>query len=179
MSDTKWLKKDIDIESFHNSIQELIGSRPTLDKEFMNIIFSKIQDKVEEYVGQQKQDKCDPYNPTIYVKFHFEPFFWILGLMCLSWLTVDLKKKIVHGDCHNPNHNLVGGHPYCKLGSQFHKGFYDSVFNTLKRLEDFAYEETPNVIEGKTTTNVKNLASDSTNKGQWSHMAIDRDGPPS
>jgi hypothetical protein len=179
MSDTKWLKKDIDVESFYNSIQELIGTRPTLDKEFMNIFFSKIQEKVEEYVGQQKQDKCDPYNPTIYVKSHFEPFFWILGLMCLSWLTVDLKKKIIFGDCHNPNHNLVAGHPYCKLGSQFHKGFYDSVFNTIKRLEDFAYEETPNPIEGKATTNLKNLSSDPTSKGQWSHLAIDRDGSPS
>jgi hypothetical protein len=179
MSELKWLKKDIDVESFYDSVQELISSRSALDKQFMNEMFSEAQEKVDEYVAQHKQDKCDPYNPTIYVKNHFEPFFWMIGLMSLSWLAVDLRKKTINGHCNNPNHNLIGGYPYCKIGSEFHKAFYESVFNTLKQLEDFVYENTPAPIEGKISTGSTkaSLLGPRSTGHSWSHVNVDKEQP--
>jgi hypothetical protein len=88
--------------------------------------------------------------PNAYIGYssgYFEPILWMLGLISLSWLTINLKKKTEEGHCQNPDHKLAHGHPYCSTGSEFHKGFYDAFLETLNVLTTFGHGQTPNVIE--------------------------------
>ncbi|MFL6321141.1 MAG: hypothetical protein ACJ72Q_11755 [Nitrososphaeraceae archaeon] len=60
----------------------------------------------------------------------------MLGLMALSWLTVNIKKKTENGHCHNPIHkaketNKPSG---CPIGSNFHRDLYSDYISIL---EDF------------------------------------------
>ena len=157
MNEQKWIKKNLDLESFYNDVQnifekggslpETVGRGPILDLVFMNLLFSKSKDKVDEYIGVETENRCSIQYRTVYSSSHFEPILWMLGLISLSWLTINLEKKTEDGHCQNPDHKLVQGHPYCNIGSEFHRGFYDALLGTLNVLTTFVHEQTPNVIE--------------------------------
>jgi hypothetical protein len=157
MKERKWIKKNLDLESFYNdvqnifekrgSLQEKVGRGAILDLVFMNLLSSTAQDKVDEYIGVETENRCSVQCPTVYGSGHFEPILWMLGLISLSWLTINLKKKTEDGHCQNPDHKLFQGHPYCNIGSEFHRGFYDALLETLNVLTTYVHEQTPNVIE--------------------------------
>ncbi|MDP9287468.1 MAG: hypothetical protein M3P08_04640 [Thermoproteota archaeon] len=73
-----------------------------------------------------------------------------LGLISLSWLVVNLKKKTIEGHCPNRNHKLIEGHPKCHVGNEFHKGFYNALANTLNELANFGSIQTPDAIGSET-----------------------------
>ena len=62
------------------------------------MLFSKSQDKVKEYIGTETETKYSSQNPTEYSSANFEPTLWMLGLISLSGLVVNLKKKTI--ECH-------------------------------------------------------------------------------
>jgi hypothetical protein len=60
---------------------------------------------------------------------------FLLGLMTLSWLKINIKKKTENGHCLNPAHEPKENKPTgCSIGSKFHKRLYDDY---LRILEDF------------------------------------------
>jgi hypothetical protein len=58
----------------------------------------------------------------------------MLGLMALSWLKVDLKKKTENGHCHNPVHKAKDTNKpaSCPIGSNFHKDLYSDYISVLE-----------------------------------------------
>lgn len=72
----------------------------------------------------------------MYSYIHNETTMMMLGLIVLSWLKVNLKKKTENGYCHNPTHKSTATTKpaNCPVGSIFHKELYDDFTNIL---EDF------------------------------------------
>ena len=62
-----------------------------------------------------------------------------LGLISLSWLVVNLKKKTIEGHCQNRNHKLIEGHPKCY-----------AFASTLNELANFGSIQTPDAIGSET-----------------------------
>ncbi len=60
----------------------------------------------------------------------------MLGIMALSWLKVNLKKKTENGHCHNSLHNTTETNKSanCLIGSNFHRDLY---IDFASLLEDF------------------------------------------
>jgi hypothetical protein len=60
----------------------------------------------------------------------------MLGLMTLSWLKVNLKKKTENGHCHNPIDRATETNKSasCPTGSNFHRDLYNDYISIL---EDF------------------------------------------
>jgi hypothetical protein len=60
----------------------------------------------------------------------------MLGIMVLSWLKVNLKKKTENGHCHNSLHSTVESNKSasCSIGSNFHNNLYNDYASIL---EDF------------------------------------------
>jgi len=60
----------------------------------------------------------------------------MLGIMILSWLKVNLKKKTENGHCYNSLHTRTETNKSasCSIGSNFHKDLYIDYISTL---EDF------------------------------------------
>jgi len=157
MSKGNWIKRELNLESFYKDIQnifdkrsslhETIGGGPILDLVFLYMLFTKTQERVNEYIGIETEDKCSSQNPTQYSSAHFESILWFLGLISLSWLIVNLNSKTRQGHCQNPNHESIEGHPYCPIGSEFHRGFYDALVASLNQLIIFASTQSPSVIK--------------------------------
>jgi hypothetical protein len=81
--------------------------------------------------GSNKEEEI-----TQYSHLHNESTLLTLGLMVLSWLKINLKKKTENGHCHNPTHRTseINKPANCPIGSEFHRKLYSDYISIL---EDF------------------------------------------
>ena len=92
-----------------------------------------------EYSGTPIQDRCAPdiTHSTSYGGYNYETNMLMLGLMALSWLTVNMKKKTELGHCRNPIHkttkNKIAG---CSIGSECCKGKKQAIVSNSEMLLD-------------------------------------------
>jgi hypothetical protein len=81
---------------------------------------------------------------TSYTEDHVENIVWILSLMTTSWLTINLRSKVLNGHCHNITHEHREQEPrLCSKGSQFHREFYDEIVKSLDDLLALAKLKNP------------------------------------
>jgi hypothetical protein len=76
----------------------------------------------------------------------------MIGLISLSWLSPNIKKKTEEGHCHNLNHKLENGHRYCEIDSKFHRKLYDDLVRTLQQITNDVKGYTQNVIQSTIIT---------------------------
>ena len=59
----------------------------------------------------------------------------MLGLVTLSWLKVNLKKKTENGHCHNPIHRATETNKSasCPTGSKFSQGLIQRLYINIGR----------------------------------------------
>jgi hypothetical protein len=148
LSDQQWFKKQLDLDAFYLAIQDMFASFGSpygaADNKiipngfFWSSLAINIILRSQEYSAEPAQNQCSNKEEEItkYSYLHTESIMIMLGLMALSWLKVDLKKKTENGHCHNPIHktkdtNKPAG---CPIGSNFHKDLYSDYISVL---EDF------------------------------------------
>lgn len=148
MSNQRWFKKQLDPDAFYLAIQDIFSAfGPPYGAADNKIIpngffWSSLAINVilrnQEYSGEPTQNQCSNKEEEItrYSYLHTESTMLMLGLMALSWLTVNIKKKTENGHCHNPIHkaketNKPSG---CPIGSNFHRDLYSDYISIL---EDF------------------------------------------
>lgn len=180
MSRQNWIKKNLDLESFYKEVNDIFDKRGSLEEKigrgrilelvFLDMLWLKAQQKVDEYIGIQSENQCSVENPVQYTSGHFEPILWMLGLISLSWLIVNLKSKTEDGHCYNKTlhqSNLdTHGHPMCSICSTFHKGFYDSLLSTLNQLVEFGSAQNPSVIDGENNSCAASMGKNTGNESQ-------------
>src|SRR6266487_5451024 len=92
------LRKPLDMYEFYNGIQNLLKNSGLDLRSLHNLAGSKSDD----YFQVRKEDTClrnfspsapPPYSITQYDKDKLEYHMWMIGLMSLSWLVVNIKKK--------------------------------------------------------------------------------------
>jgi hypothetical protein len=101
-----------------------------------------------EFGTSPSQIQCDPANPTGYGPINVETMMLMLGLISLSWLKVNIKKKTQNGHCRNRSHSQTGP-AMCSIGSAFHKELYDDLASIVRQLVSKLEDCTPNVITVK------------------------------
>ena len=91
-----------------------------------------------EYSNEPTQNQCSNKEDEItqYSYLHTETGMLMLGIMVLSWLKVNLKKKTENGHCYNSLHTRTETNKSasCSIGSNFHKDLY---IDYISILEDF------------------------------------------
>jgi hypothetical protein len=91
-----------------------------------------------EYSNEPTQNQCSNKEDEItqYSYLHTETGMLMLGIMVLSWLKVNLKKKTENGHCHNSLHTSADTNKSasCPIGSKFHRDLYNDYASIL---EDF------------------------------------------
>jgi hypothetical protein len=65
-----------------------------------------------------------------------ETVMLIAGLTCLSWLSVNIKRKTEERHCKSPKHQLKDGHAYCSIGMEFHRKLYDDLLKVVQEIAD-------------------------------------------
>ncbi len=76
----------------------------------------------------------------------------MLGLIVLSWLKVNLKKKTKNGHCYNPTHTptaITTKPANCPVGSIFRKELYDDFTNILEDFLGMVKDCKPTPIKSK------------------------------
>jgi hypothetical protein len=96
------------------------------------------------------QNQCTTYinKATSYGGHNYETNMLILGLMALSRLKVNIKKKTENGHCTNPIYNTTKNNKPagCYIGSKFHKALYDDYQSLLENFIGRVKDCTPVVI---------------------------------
>ena len=147
MTTTKWFNNRIDSNTSYTSIEELFsqfgppygaGDNKIIPNGFFwSSLAINVLLRSREYSANPIQNQCSnkENEVTVYSYIHNETTMMMLGLIVLSWLKVNLKKKTENGYCHNPTHKSTSNKPAnCAIGSIFHKELYDDFTNIL---EDF------------------------------------------
>ena len=148
MTNPKWFKKQLDSDALYSSIQDTFASfGPPFGAADNKIIpndffWSSLAVNVllhsREYSNEPTQNQCSNKEDEItqYSYLHTETGMLMLGIMVLSWLKVNLKKKTENGHCHNSLHISADTNKSasCPIGSNFHKGLYNDYASIL---EDF------------------------------------------
>ena len=148
MTNTKWFKKQLDSDAFYSSIQDAFASfGPPFGAADNKIIpngffWSSLAVNVllhsREYSNEPTQNQCSNKEDEItqYSYLHAETGMLMLGIMVLSWLRVNLKKKTENGHCHNSLHTRAdtNNSASCRIGSNFHRDLYNDYASIL---EDF------------------------------------------
>jgi hypothetical protein len=72
----------------------------------------------------------------------------MVGLMALSWLKVNLKKKTENGHCHNPIHKAKDTNKpaSCPIGSNFHRDLYSDYISILEDFVNNVRDSAPSQI---------------------------------
>ena len=81
----------------------------------------------------------------------------MLGIMVLSWLKVNLKKKTENGHCHNSIHvqTKTNESANCQIGSNFHRDLYNDYTSVLEDFVKNLRTSTPNPIASSQLPPVK------------------------
>ncbi len=148
MVNPKWLKKQLETNAFYLSIQEVFASfgppYGAADKKIVpnGFFWSSLAVSVllysREYSNGPTQNQCSNKEDEItqYNYLHIETEMLMLGIMVLSWLKINLKKKTENGHCNNSLHGATETNKStgCPIGSNFHKDLYNDYTSIL---EDF------------------------------------------
>lgn len=148
MTNSKWFKKQLDPDAFYSSIEEAFASfgppYGAADNKIVpnGFFWSSLAVNVllhsREYSDEPTQNQCSNKEDEItqYTYLHTETAMLMLGVMVLSWLKVQLKKKTENGHCHNSLHTRTdtSKSASCHIGSNFHRNLYKDYVSIL---EDF------------------------------------------
>ena len=153
MEEQKWLKRPFNIEPCYVEIQELVEHRgpllvllnnsPIYNASFLVELVKLALKKGLEYSFQPKQEECDKENITGYGPGDMETVMLMIGLICFSWLSLNIKRKTDEGHCRNPKHPLKDGHAYCSIGKGFHGKLYDDLLRILEEITHSMKVNTP------------------------------------
>ena len=146
MANPKWFKKQLDLDAFYSSIQDVFASFGppfgAADNKIVpnGLFWSSLAVSVllhsREYSDNPTQNQCSSKEDEItqYSYLHTETGMLMLGLMVLSWLKVNLKKKTENGHCNNPLHTRIETNKSasCQIGSNFHRNLYDDYVSILR-----------------------------------------------
>jgi len=144
----KWLKKQLNPDDFYSSIQDAFASfgppYGAADNKiipngfFWSSLAVNVLLQSREYSDEPTQNQCSNKEDEItqYSYLHTETGMLMLGIMVLSWLKVNLKKKTENGHCHNSLHitTETNKSASCPVGSNFHMDLYNDYISIL---EDF------------------------------------------
>ena len=123
MEKIKWFTKELDPNVLYNDMEQLFTqcgwpfviaeSKVIPNGLFWSSLVGIAMQRSIEYSATPMQDKCstDITKATSYGGYNYETNMLILGLMALSWLKVNIKKKTENRRCRNPSHELKNGHP--------------------------------------------------------------------
>ena len=147
MTNPTWFNNRIDYNTFYSSIEELLsqfgppygaGDNKIIPNGFFwSSLAINVLLRSREYSANPTQNQCSnkENEVTVYSYIHNETTMMMLGLIVLSWLKVNLKKKTENGYCHNPIHKPTSNKlANCSVGSIFHKELYDDFTNVLEDL---------------------------------------------
>jgi hypothetical protein len=123
MEKIKWFTKELDPNVLYNDMEQLftqcgwpfvIAENKVISNGlFWSSLVGIVMQRSIEYSATPMQDKCSPdiTKATSYGGYNYETNMLILGLMALSWLKVNIKKKTENRHCRNPSHELKNWHP--------------------------------------------------------------------
>jgi len=148
LANPKWFKKQLDPDAFYSSIQDVFASfgppYGAADNKiipngfFWSSLAINVLLQSREYSDEPTQNQCSNKEDEItqYSYLHTETGMLMLGIMVLSWLKVNLKKKTENGHCYNSLHTRTETNKSasCSIGSNFHKDLY---IDYISILEDF------------------------------------------
>lgn len=148
MANQKWLNKQIDTEALYSSIEEIFAAfgppygaadnKIVPNGFFWSSLAINTLLRSSVYSDTPTLNECSNKEEEItqYSYLHNESTLLMLGLMVLSWLNINLKKKTENGHCHNPTHRTTQANKpaNCQIGSDFHRKLYS---NYISILEDF------------------------------------------
>jgi hypothetical protein len=148
LSDQRWFKKQLDLDAFYLAIQDIFAAfgppygaadnKIVPNGFFWSSLAINTILRSQEYSAEPTQNQCSNKEEEItrYSYLHTENIMLMLGLMALSWLKVNLKKKTENGHCHNSMHKAKDTNKAasCPIGSNFHKYLYSDYISIL---EDF------------------------------------------
>jgi hypothetical protein len=156
MEKIKWFTKELDPNVLYNDMEQLFTqcgwpfviaeSKVIPNGLFWSSLVGIVMQRSIEYSATPMQDKCstDITKATSYGGYNYETNMLILGLMALSWLKVNIKKKTENGHCRNPTHNPTKNKPAgCSIGSKFHKALYDDYESLLENFINIVKNNTP------------------------------------
>jgi hypothetical protein len=156
----KWFKKQIDPDAFYSSIQDLFASfgppygaadnKIVPNGFFWSSLAVNLLLHSREYSDAPTQNQCSNKEGEItqYSYLHTETVMLMLGIMTLSWLKVNLKKKTENGHCHNSIHVRIKTNESanCQIGSKFHRDLYNDYTSALEDFVKNLRTSTPNPI---------------------------------
>jgi hypothetical protein len=133
MKTEKWFNKQISTDTFYNDIEDVLGKFEGPIPEFFSLLSNKVIQRNVEYSAIPIQNECSFAYSTNYGPCNIEAIMLMLGLMALSWIKFNIKRKTENG---NPAHEPVteAKPANCLIGSKFHSILYND-FVTI--LEDF------------------------------------------
>jgi hypothetical protein len=148
LTNPKWFKKQLDSDAFYSSIQDTFASfgppfgvadnKIVPNGFFWSSLAVNVLLHSREYSNEPTQSQCSNKEDEItqYSYLHTETGMLMLGIMVLSWLKVNLKKKTENGHCHNSLHTNTDTNKSanCPIGSNFHRDLYNDYASIL---EDF------------------------------------------
>ena len=148
MANEKWFNKQLDPNAFYSSIEEIFATfgppygaadnKIVANGFFWSSLAINTLLRSREYSDNPTQKECSNKEEEItqYSYLHNESTLLMLGLMVLSWVKVNLKKKTENGHCHNPTHRTTQTNKTtnCPIGSDFHGKLYSDY---ILMLEDF------------------------------------------
>ena len=148
LTNPNWFKKQLDSDAFYSSIQDVFASfgppYGAADNKiipngfFWSSLAINILLHSREYSNEPTQNQCSNKEDEItqYSYLHTETGMLMLGIMVLSWLKVNLKKKTENGHCLNSLHTRTDTNKSasCPIGSNFHRDLYNDYASIL---EDF------------------------------------------
>ena len=160
MLNQRWYKKQLDPDAFYLAIQDIFAvfgppygaadNKIIPNGFFWSSLAINAILRSQEYSAEPTQNQCSNKEEEItrYSYLHTESVMLMLGLMALSWLKVDLKKKTENGHCHNPMHKAKDTNKpaSCPIGSNFHKDLYSDYISVLEDFVNNARTNAPTPI---------------------------------
>jgi len=148
LANPKWFKKQLDPDAFYSSIEETFAffgppygaaeNKIVPNGFFWSSLAVNVLLHSREYSDEPTQNQCSNKEDEItqYSYLHTETGMLMLGIMALSWLKVNLKKKTENGHCRNSLHSTpeTNKSANCLIGSNFHRDLYIDLASLL---EDF------------------------------------------
>ena len=135
MSNQQWFKKQPD--AFYLAIQDIFTA--------FGPPYGAADNKIvpNGFFGLHKEEEI-----TRYSYLHTESIMLMFGLMVLSWLKLDLKKKTENGHCHNRVHKAKDTNKpaSCPVGSNFHRDLYSDYISILEDYLNNIRNSTPTPI---------------------------------
>ena len=167
LTNPKWFKKELDSDAFYSSIQDIFASfgppYGAADNKiipngfFWSSLAVNVLLRSREYSDEPTQNQCSNKEDEItqYSYLHTETGMLMLGIMVLSWLKVNLKKKTENGHCRNSLHTITETNKSasCLIGSNFHRDLYNDYASLLQDFVNNVKACTPTPISSSSSKN--------------------------